>query len=169
MIIANPTGNITILNRDVPSDIIIGMNTTLGQLDSLLLPKRWHEGLASPFAPGSVLSFKLDRMRKLHMLICHHLGDDGWKDADRYVRIGMDHLWLKYKDHRDFSIVQIGAGRVGKAGGADFNKIREAMETSFLPVTLVMHEANRPVDISSIKSTQLSPPEVWSPMTGTEH
>lgn len=166
MIITTLTGNITILNQDEPSDIIIGMNTELGQLDSLLLPKQWHANLKAPFALGSVLSFQLDRKRQLHMLICHHLGKDGWRDADKYVRIGMDHLWLQYKEHRDFSVVKIGAGRVGAAGGANVNEIHEAMAASFLPVTLVMHEASRPVDISSIKSTQLSRPKVWSPQTG---
>jgi hypothetical protein len=168
MIIATPIGNITTLNQDEPADIIIGMNTTLEQLDSLRLPKQWQTDLKAPIALGSVLSFQLDRMRQLHMLICHHLGKDGWKDADKYVRIGMDHLWTRHKEQRDFSIVKIGAGRVGTAGGADVNKIRAAMAASFLSVTLVMHEANKPVDISSIKSTQLSKPKVWSPLTGLE-
>ena len=168
MIIGTPIGDITTLNPEEPSDIIVGMNTKLEELDSLLLPQKWHAERKVPFKLGDVLSFKLDRRRQLHMLLCHHVEKNGWADADKYVRIGMDYLWLRHKDRRDFSIVKIGAGRVGTAGGADVNKIRAAMAASHLPVTLVMNEASRPVDVRTIKSRQLSEPEVWSPLTGIE-
>lgn len=161
-------GDATVLNKEEPSDIIVGMNTELSNLESILLPQQWRAAHVKPFPLGSVLSFQLDRMRQLHMLICHSLGTDGWQDADKYVRIGMDYLWLRHESQRDFSIVQIGAGRIGTAGGADVNKIRAAMAASFLPVILFMNDSSQPVDIRTIRTRQLSKPHIWSPLTGLE-
>jgi hypothetical protein len=169
MITGISIGDITVLNQDEPSDIIVGMNTQLGELESILLPQQWRAEHAEPFPLGSVLSFRLDRKRQLHMLICHHLGNNGWVDADKYVRIGLDHLWMLHKNQRDFSVVQIGAGRIGTTGGADVNKIRAAMATSFLDMTLFMSDSKQPVDIRTIKSRQLSKPEYWNPVSGLEH
>jgi hypothetical protein len=158
--------DITTLDPDEPLDIVVGMNTRLEKLDSILLPRQWQADQKFPLQIGSVLSFQLDRMRKLHMLICHNLGNNGWVDAEKYIRIGMDYLWLKHGNNRDFSIVQIGAGRVGLAGGADTNRIRSAMAESFLPVTLFVKDSSEPADIRKIRSGQLSRPEVWTPLTG---
>lgn len=159
-------GDITILKADEPSDIIIGMNNELKALDSILLPQLWKSEQKYPLPLGSVLSFRLDRMRYLHMLICHSLGKNGWVDADKYIRVGLDYLWYKHRENRDFSIVQIGAGRIGTTGGAEVTKIRTAISASFLPVTQYIKDSGRPADIRSIKSGQLSKPEVWSPLTG---
>jgi hypothetical protein len=158
--------DITTLNPVEPADIIVGMNTELKELDSLHLPQRWQSEQSYPLPLGSVLSFRLDRKRLLHMLICHSLKQNGWVDADKYVRIGMDYLWRLHGINRDFSIVQIGAGRIGTAGGADVNKIRAAMAASFLSVTLFVKDSERPADFRTVKSGQLAKPIFWNPLKG---
>lgn len=166
MILNISPNDITTLNPEEPSDIIVGMNTTLEELDSILLPKQWQAEQKYPLPLGSVLSFKLDRKRFLHMIICHTLQKSGWSDADKYIRIGMDYLWLRHRGNRDFSVVQIGAGRIGSVGGADVNKIRAAMAASFLPATLFIKDSDRPANIREISSRQLVKPEMWTPLTG---
>jgi hypothetical protein len=84
---------------------------------------------------GTVLTFEFDEDRYMHMIICHHLGDDGWDYADKYVRVGMDHLWTT-QDERKYSIVQIGNGAIGKRDGANTAAIHTAIASSYLPVTM---------------------------------
>jgi hypothetical protein len=166
MILNISPNDITTLNPEEPSDIVIGMNTELKELDSIVLPQQWQAEQKYPLLLGSVLSFRLDRKRNLHMIICHTLNNGGWTDADKYIRIGMDYLWFRHGNNRDFSIVQVGAGRIGTAGGADVNKIRAAMAASFLPVTLFIKDSDRPANIREISPRQLSKPEAWNLLTG---
>ena len=98
-----------ILSPENDSDIIIGMNL---QFKDVL-------GIGKPFVDrivrtrdlrlGSVISFEHDDERELHMLVCHRIGKCGWKDAEQFVRYGMDYLWQKRPD-RKYSIVNIGTG-----------------------------------------------------------
>ncbi len=74
------------------------------------------------------------------MLICHHLGKDGWVGADMHVRYGMDYLWQTEKHTELFSIVAIGTGRIGTRDGADTPAIRSAMANSYLPADLFIYQ-----------------------------
>ncbi len=130
------TGDITApRNR---RDIVIGMNASLMDVTGIGRPFVANLGIHVPLDLGSVLSFRYDDERDLHMLICHHIGVE-WTHADRYVRFGLDSLWYsthtKGKD-REYSIVDIGTGRIGLSAGADTMAIRSAIALSFLPVTL---------------------------------
>lgn len=142
-----------------PGDIIIGMNTKL--LEASALGWRFvHDVVAlGEIQLGSVLTFNFDEKRLLHMLVCHHLGPEGWKDADRYVRFCLDYLWQQHND-RKYGIVQIGAGPVGRRDGANVSLIRTAMADSFLEVDLILLpksiEARTAVDLP-----RSSPLRVW--------
>lgn len=127
-----------ILDPSNEADVIIGMNVSFADV----------RGIGKPFVEriqrtrivtlGSVVSFDLDGSRELHMLVCHLLGEGGWKEADKYVRYGLDYLW-KTRLGRSFSIVQIGTGRIGRRDGADPVAIHSAMADSFLSVHLYIY------------------------------
>lgn len=140
------------------TDIILGMNMTF---DDVL-------GIARPFVEniqrvreatlGSVISFQYDEGRNLHLLVCHQIGKGGWMDADKYVRYGMDYLW-KADPFREYSIVSIGTGRVGRRDGADHAAIRTAMSTSFLPVDLFILDERAPIPAEM--SAKILPFRMW--------
>jgi hypothetical protein len=116
-------------------DIIIGMNTELGELSAL--GRRFiDDGIPGVCqALGSILTFEFDNDRLLHMIICHNLNENGWRCADMYVRFALDWLWANNRE-REYSIVEIGKGEVGQKYGADHAAIHTAIATSYLPVTL---------------------------------
>ncbi len=136
-------GDIT--GSDNPRDIIIGMNTELQEVHGIGKPFVREIEAVYPLQLGSVLSFEFDDRRHLHMIVCHCLGRNGWSQSDRYVRFGMDYLWRRDGETRQFSIVKIGTGRIGKRDGADHAAIHTAMATSYLPVHLFLYEAGEAV------------------------
>ncbi|MBU6321646.1 MAG: hypothetical protein KGI78_01800 [Patescibacteria group bacterium] len=116
---------------------------------------------------GSVVTFDYDGERQLHMLICHRLGRNGWVDAERHVRYSLD--WLnQFAPERQYSIVDIGTGRVGKRDGANPAVIRRAMGNSHLPVTLFIFpelakarvEMRMPVRPLVVWDRELGPAEI---------
>ncbi|HEY0010913.1 MAG TPA: hypothetical protein VGB97_03330 [Candidatus Paceibacterota bacterium] len=113
---------------------------------------------------GSVISFDFDGKRKLHLIICHEIGEGGWKNADKYVRFGMDYL-DHLTDDRQHSIVQIGTGRVGRRDGADAPAIITAMAQSFLPVTLYIYDGV-PMEAVLENRMPLRTLFAWSPTSG---
>lgn len=150
------------------ADIIIGMNSTLSDVTGIGLPFVKQIAAIHPIVRGSVLSFTFTPERNLHMLICHGFGMVGWSNAEMHVRFGMDYLWHT-DGGRQYSIVQIGTGRVGKRDGADTAAIRSAIATSFLPVDLYVYDsAVRQV----VENTMAQPPlrafRAWHPTYGEE-
>ena len=151
-------GDIT--NPQVHSgDIIIGMNNTLSEPSAIGRPFLNNVTVLKEIDLGSVLSFRFEQGRQLHMLICHHVGVGGWAAADKYVRYCLDYLWQQHPD-RHYGIVQIGSGPVGKRDGANVPEIRTAMAASFLGVDLVIlpndHEAR-----TALGAPALVPFRVW--------
>ncbi len=151
------------------SDIIIGMNSELGELSALgrsvlkrNLPRRELLDL------GTVLTFKFDDKRLIHMVICHHLGEGGWRFADQYIRVGLDHLWLNPPARRKFSIVQIGKGAVGTRDGANSSSIHTAIASSYLPVDLYVYDDNKATvpkqNVVQLPALQMV--QGWNPKTG---
>jgi hypothetical protein len=157
-------GDITLGTNEC--DIIIGMNTTLQEVTGIGLNFSWRVDHKKPFALGTVLSFKLDRMRNLHMIICHKLGDDGWCDADKYIRFGLDYLWSKNENNRYYSIVEIGTGRVGQRDGADAAAIRSAIANSWLRAELFVFDSLKPVAIEQISPKVLRAYRCWDYQDG---
>ena len=124
--------------------IILGMNDTLEDLVNRIgrpYVEKLRASLTKPLELGSVLSFRFDQDRNLHMLVCHKIGFGGWKDADKYVRFGLDYLeHAEYNGRDEFSIVQIGTGPIGIRDGAVFHSINTAIANSYLPVTLFVRD-----------------------------
>lgn len=162
-------GDITKMNTTDSSDILVGMNSALRELHDITLPNRWRSQHNDPFPLGSVVSFKLSSKQNLHALICHELGVGGWNQADRYVRIGMDHLWSRFGNSRYFSTVEIGKGSIGVRDGADHAAIRAAIEASWLSVDLFIFDSPQPVAIQRITPKQLQALSYWNPITGLEN
>jgi hypothetical protein len=159
-------GDIT--SSDNPSHIIIGMNSQLQDVLGIGMPFVDKIETAHPIKLGSVLSFKFDGTRNLHMLICHHLGRDGWVGADMHVRYGMDYLWQTEEWGKSFSIVQIGTGRVGTRDGANAVAIRTAMATSHLPVNLYIYRKPEGVAESNAVPVPLTAYRHFHPVYGEE-
>ena len=158
-------GDIT--SPDNKRDIIIGMNSTLNDVTGIGLRFVKKISTIHPITLGSVLSFEFDKTRNVHMLICHHIGEDGWKHTDNFVRFGMDFLWHT-EPNRKYSIVQVGTGRVGRRDGADVIAIRTAIATSFLPVTVFVFDAEKRA-AARATAPMLKPFRAWSPEHGTEN
>ncbi len=138
MITAKKHGDITSQLANPDADIIIAMNPEFKELTKLA-----KQFVGKPYDEytkmGSVLTFKFDDKRRLHMVICHELRKNGWKNAYKFLRIGLDRLWLKTQTdwtERKFAIVQIGDGVVGRKYGANVPALEKAIAESFLPVTL---------------------------------
>lgn len=148
------------------SDIIIGMNTNLDEVTGIGLPFTWRIKEKTPFALGTVISFELDMRRHLHMIICHQIGDHGWRDAEKYVRLGLDYLWQKEGDARYFSIVEIGTGRIGKRDGADATAIRSAIANAWLPVELFVFDSPTPVALEAVAPKELRAYRCWDQFAG---
>ena len=136
MILNTVIGDITL--PDNPNDIIIGMNTSLGEASAIGRPFVTDDIPEELLVLGGVLTFEFDESRKLHMLLCHELGQDGWNGAEKYVRFGMDYLWQRYHGEREFSVVKIGSGPIGQRDGADVGSILTAMADSYLGVVLYL-------------------------------
>ena len=129
-----------ILDPRNTSDIIIGMNTELDEVTGIGLPFVRNTIPEIALDLGSVITFKFDAYRRLHMLICHRLGLGGWERAEDHIRYGLDYLNHYRTDDREFSIVQIGCGQVGTRDRAPCEQIFRAMATSSLPVDLYVYE-----------------------------
>ncbi|MDO8482338.1 MAG: hypothetical protein Q7S86_00785 [bacterium] len=124
-------------------DIIIGMNTEMGEVSAIGRPFAKKVVPTALIEFGSVLTFQFDEKRLLHMIICHHLGHGGWRRADQYIRFGLDYLWQSPEvGNRPYSIVQIGSGPIGQRDKADQPAILNAMSNSFLPVVLYVRSEN---------------------------
>ncbi|HEY4487064.1 MAG TPA: hypothetical protein VJB70_05065 [Candidatus Paceibacterota bacterium] len=164
MIVGIEVSDITSPNNK--RDIIIGMNTTLNDVRGIGLPFVKKIETLHPITLGAVLSFEFDDSRQVHMLICHDLGQYGWKNADHFVRFGMDFLWHT-EPAREYSIVQIGTGRVGHRDRADPVAIRTAMTNSFLPVTLFVFNPEKS-RVIHVALPELKPFRAWSPTHGVE-
>lgn len=153
-----------------PADIIIGMNSTLSEVTGIGLPFMKEITVLYPIVRGSVLSFGFipDPRRHVHMIICHDIGKGGWVNADQDVRFGMDYLWHT-DGERQYSIVQIGTGAVGKRDGADEGAIRKAMVDSFLSADLYIYDSTVQ---RVIEDAMAQPPmrafRVWHPIHGEE-
>jgi hypothetical protein len=160
-------GDITHPNNN--RDIIIGMNSTLSDVTGIGLTfVSKYPDLHQPIELGSVLSFRFDASRYLHMIICHSIGTGGWKNAHQYVRFGLDYLWHT-EGGREYSAVRIGNGRVGKRDGANEAKIRTAMTTSFLPLALYLFDpAQEAVAERSAVIVPLRAFRAWHPRYGEE-
>lgn len=168
MIVDIVEGDIT--SPDNPCDIIIGMNSQLEDVTGIGLPFVRNVKALHPIQLGSVLTYEFDGNRLVHMLICHHLGKDGWVGADMHVRFGMDYLWQQPDSFsRRFSIVQIGTGRVGKRDGANRTSIIQAMANSFLPAELYIYTPPDVVhDVVGMPRQTLTPKRAWHPRYGEE-
>ncbi len=142
-----------ILARDNPADVIIGMNDELKEVFGIGLRFTWQIQLNKPLRLGSVFSFELDESRKLHMIICHSIGKDGWVSADKYIRFGMDYLWHR-EVGRQFSMVKVGTGKLGKRDGADFAAIMSAIATSHLGVKMYTYN---PPETVAVEARQVVP------------
>ncbi|MEI8337676.1 MAG: hypothetical protein WCF92_00840 [bacterium] len=158
-------GDVTALTNP-PKDIIIGMNSELGDLSALgcqifrdQLPRSELIDL------GTVLSFRYDKERMVHAIICHHLGNGGWRNANNYVRVALDHLWLTC-GYRQFGIVQIGKGRVGIRDGANSIQITEAIASSYLHVDLYIHDDQVAVEEQEASGRVLHFLEGWNQTKG---
>lgn len=119
-------------------DIVVGMNTTFAEASSLSLSVLEKRTLTQELELGDVITFDFNNrsMQKLHLIICSRIGSGGWKNADQYVRWGLDYLWRRSNFTQEFSIVQIGTGQVGQRDGADAAAIHTAMALSFVPTHL---------------------------------
>jgi hypothetical protein len=120
---------------DNPRDPIIGMNPTLSERTPFALSVSNRHKIVTPVEMGSVLSFDYRDGRKVHMLVCHEIGQGGWKDAGKYVRWCLDYLWYTAPE-RQYSVVHIGTGRIGKRDGADGAAIMTALAQSHLEMVL---------------------------------
>lgn len=120
------------------------MNTTLEDLT--LLGSEYAGSLSKklthPIELGSVLSFDMNGGgRMLHMLICHHIGYQGWREAPRFIKfclnkIEQDKRLYGTTGKMGFSIVHIGNGPIGTRDGSDPEENLRAIKESRLPVTL---------------------------------
>ena len=152
--------------------IIIGMNTTLEDVTGIGLPFVRDIKTKNPIALGSVLSFHFSPERSVHMLICHDIGYGGWANADKHIRFGMDYLWKTSNESelppQEFSIVQIGTGKIGLRDGADASAIRTAIANSHLPVTLYVFDQG--VGTRELRSeiAALRAYRAWDPIHGEE-
>lgn len=160
------SGDIT--SKENRADIIIGMNSQLLDVTGIGMPFVNKVKTAHPIDLGGVLSFKFDEGRHVHMIICHHLGKDGWIGAEMHVRFGLDYLWKTESNRRKFSIVQVGTGRIGKRDHADPVSIRTAMATSFLPVKLFIHNPLETVAAHVSLERPMVAYRAWHPTMGEE-
>lgn len=150
-------------NRTNP---IIGMNSDLRDVTGIGLPFVRDAVPTRALQLGSVISYGFGQGRTLHMIICHHLGVGGWADAPKHVRFGLDFLEHVSEPDEEFSIVQIGTGRVGMRDGADAPAIRTAMTNSYLDVDLFIYDPHEHQAAVVHKPTPLRPFRAWAPMEG---
>ena len=148
-------------------NIIIGMNTRLGEASALGRQVLSDKSLTRELDLGEVITFDFGLNRRLHMVVCHYLGQGGWMNAEKYLRFGLDYLWQTTKPAQEFAIVQIGMGVVGRRDGADDEALRTAMATSHLPLHLYIRgEAKQAEAHASV--VPLRPLRTWSPIRGEQ-
>jgi hypothetical protein len=80
----------------------------------------------------------------------------------------MDYLWQTEKQSRQFSIVEIGTGRIGKRDGADPISIRTAMANSYLPATLFIHNPRELEPVHEVLSLPLVAYRSWNARQGEQ-
>lgn len=151
-----------------PGHIIIGMNSALRDVRGIGRRFVGSANTTQPIDLGSVLSFKFDARRNLHMIICHHLGEGGWHEADKYVRFGLDHLWQNEAPGQRFSVVQIGAGRIGRRDGANHQAIRTAIDESHLTADLYVSPNMGSQQVAARAPAELIAFRAWHPTLGEE-
>jgi len=152
--------------------IIIAMNRTLSEPTPLAAPYvlKLKYGLNNPLELGSVLSFPFTGKRTLHMIVCHEIGFGGWKNADKYLRFGLDFLDHHKNQNDEFSIVEVGTGPIGTRDGADAAALKTAIATSFLPVTLFVKEKARSFAVAArIQPLNVVPYRIWNPNRGIQN
>lgn len=144
-----------------PGDIIIAMNTELSEVSAL--GRRFVKSIAilDELELGSVLTFNFDSERQLHMLICHRLELGGWVGSEKYVRYCLDYLWQQHRD-RQYAIVQIGNGPIGKRDGANVSEIRTAMANSFLELDLVIMPQSLEAQVAVDHPSLGAPFRIWN-------
>lgn len=142
-------------------DIIIGMNTSLAEASAIGRRVLINKSLTRELGLGDVVTFTFDEHRNLHMLICHYLGSGGWINADKFIRLGLDHLWQCSEAETQFSIVRIGTGPVGIRDGADHAAIHTAMADSWLPLHLYIREPKQ-VEARVVQFPPLKALRAWS-------
>ena len=151
------------------SDIIIGMNTTFSEIYGISKPFIDKVTLTHPVTLGSVVSFNFTPKRNLHLLVCHNAGEKGWARAPEYVRFGLDYLHHTEGEDRTFSIVRIGAGRIGSRDGANHAEILTAMANSHLPVDLYVRDpATQEQETDGVNVRYLHAYRHWNPQFGEQ-
>lgn len=152
-----------ILDKSNQRDIIIGMNVEFTDVLGIGAPFANRIRQTRAVTRGSVISFDFDGKRELHMLMCHRIGENGWEDAEQFVRYGLDYLWKTNVTGTEFSIVNIGTGRVGKRDKADQVAIRTAIATSFLPVRMFIldDKTHVPVQMEAQILPFTKPTRIW--------
>jgi hypothetical protein len=150
---------------DNPGDIIIGMNSTLAEPSAIGRPFTYTVEVLKEIKLGSVLTFKFDEERLLHMLICHKIGEGGWEGAHEHVRFGMDYLRYLHGD-RKYGIVEIGNGPIGRRDGANVPIIRAAMTDSYLDVNLIRLPRQLEVQVAVAKPSLGYPFRIWDMKKG---
>ncbi len=143
-----------------PHDIIIGMNTRLAEASAIGRKVLIGKKVSREIELGSVVTFQFDRGRQLHMVVCHHLAKGGWTLADRYIRFGLDYLWQR-SPAAQFSIVQIGDGKIGRRDGADVGAIMTAMASSYASLHLYIWKSE-PRRVAEVQVLPLRPIRTWS-------
>ncbi len=143
-------------------DIVIGMNTQLAEASAIGRRVLIGKSLSRDLELGNVITFKFDEHRELHMVVCHSLGAGGWDGAHQHVRCGLDYLWQRSRGgSREYSIVRIGTGPVGRRDGADFVAIHTAMADSFLPLHLFICDEEKQANANVVNLPPLQPRCVW--------
>lgn len=112
--------------------VIVGMSTSLKNTSCLGGRTLGGRHLFSGYGLGlgDIVTYELDEVRKLHVVACYNLGAGGWLNADRYLTIGLNHLWW-CNPRADYSIIEPGTEPQCIRYGADHAQIYRAMEQSF--------------------------------------
>jgi hypothetical protein len=80
-----------IFSEKFTHDIIFGMNPTFSELSKLAKQAIQNELPPDKLLPlGSVITFRYNKDRLAHAIICHHLGENGWVNSEKYLRFGLD-------------------------------------------------------------------------------
>lgn len=149
-----------------PRDVIIGMNRDLSERTPFAISVSNRHKIVTPVEMGSVLSFEYRDGRKVHMLVCHEIGQGGWNDADKYVRWCLDYLWYTAPE-RQYSVVHIGTGRIGKRDGADGAAIMTALAQSHLEMVLYQKSTlNQEALPAVVQPALIHAYRLWQPSKG---
>ena len=72
--------------------------------------------------------------RVFHAVVCHSLGEEGWKGSPAVIRKCLDQIGLEANE--PVACVLFGSGMIGQLQGADQEANRKAMEDSSAKVVL---------------------------------